>query len=113
MTLYEMLDVTLYYQQTWIFKKNAYDQNMPIFKGTVSEARKNEDRVWDYLMCKVDHYECDTGILVIKVRDEHFEERLEKQYSSSIKWGIKREKRPWLHSVEISKDLREALEGKG
>ena len=33
MVLYEMLDKAKYYQKVWIFKTNAYDQNMPIFKG--------------------------------------------------------------------------------
>lgn len=33
MTLYEMLDVTFYYQPVWIYETNAYGQNMPLFKG--------------------------------------------------------------------------------
>ena len=108
MTLYEMLDCTKYYQEVWIFEHNAYDQNMPLFKGEVEDARRDTERVWNYLMCKVDHYECTTGILVIMVKDEYYEERLEGHYTTASKrWGRKREARPWLHSAEINDDLRE------
>lgn len=106
MTLYEMLDCTKYYQDVWIFEHNSYDQNMPLFKGSVEDARGNVDRVWDYLMCEVDHYDCTTGILVIMVKDEHYEERLEGHYRmTSDKWGRKKEERPWLYSCEIADDL--------
>lgn len=77
MTLYDMLDKTKYYQQVWIFETNAYDQNMPLFKGTVQDARRDTDRVWDYLMCAVDTYDCEGGLLDIRVRDEYYDERLE------------------------------------
>lgn len=106
MTLYEMLDVTLYYQQVWIFETNAYGQNMPLFKGLVEEARANTEKVWMWLMAKVDHYQCNTGILVIKVVDERYEERLENHYFYSEKWGRERNERPWLYSCEIDDDLR-------
>ena len=104
MTLYEMLDVTLYYQEVWIYENNIYDQNMPLFRGTVNDARADE-RVWDYLMTKVNHYECSTGILVIKVQNEHYEELLEKHYCSD-KWGTKESERPWKYSVEIDRVLK-------
>lgn len=105
MTLYEMLDKTLYYQTVWIFEHNAYDQNMPLFKGTVNDARKDTENVWDYLMCEVDHYEITNSILDIRVRDEYYEERLEGHYSfCAKKWGRDRKDRPWLHSVEIEAD---------
>lgn len=105
MTLYEMLDVTLYCQEVWIYENNIYDQNMPLFSGTVEDARLDE-RVWDYLMAKVNHYECDTGILVIKVQNEHYEELLEKHYLGSDKWGMKESERPWKYSAEIDKALK-------
>ena len=105
MTLYDMLDCTMFYQTTWIFEHNAYDQNMPLFKGLVNDARTNE-RVWDYLTCKVDHYDCTMGILVIFIKDEYFEEKIEEHYGmSSNRWGGERNKRPWLFSTEIKDDL--------
>lgn len=114
MTLYEMLDVTLYYQTVWIFEHNAYDQNMPIFKGTVDEARHDiNGMVWDFLMCDVVHYECTDGILDIRVKNEYFEEKLEGHYSMSAeRWGRERDKRPWVYSAEISSEKsREAKNG--
>ena len=113
MTLYEMLDCTKYFQKVWIFEHNAYDQNMPIFKGSVQEARGDTECTWMYLMCQVDHYDCTTGILVIYVKDEYYEERLEGHYSmSSDTWGMERSKRPWLHMGEIGDDLRKECNGK-
>lgn len=111
MTLYEMLDRTKYYQKVWIFENNIFDQNMPIFKGTVQEARCDADMTWDYLMCEVESYDCTTGILDIRLRNEYFNERLEGHYTiASKKWGAERGKRPWLWSVEIDADLRERKE---
>lgn len=105
MTLYEMLDKTLYYQQVWIFETNVHDQNMPIFRGQVQDARNNKgERVWDYLTCEVDHYECTHGILDIRVKNQYSEERLEGHYLYSDRWGRARNKRPWLYSSEINKD---------
>lgn len=114
MTLYEMLDCTLYYQQVWIYDHNAYDQNMPIFKGEVDKARYDH-RVWDYLLCTVDHYECNTGILLIYVKDEYYEKRFEEgNYShASQRWGRDKDKRPWRHSIEVHDDLREYCQKDG
>lgn len=106
MTLYEMLDVTLYHQEVWIYEINVYGQNMPIFKGEVGEARCDVEKTWCYLMCQVDHYECNTGILVIKVKNEYYEKRLETQYSNSDKWGTKENERPWKHDIEIIMQLK-------
>ena len=35
MTLYDMLDKAIADQEVWIFEHNAYDQNMPLFKGNI------------------------------------------------------------------------------
>lgn len=110
MTLYEMLDCTKYYQKVWIYEHNAYDQNMPIFKGTVEDARGDTEHTWMYLMCQVDHYDCTTGTLVIMVKDEYYEKRLEEHYGFSSRWGKERSERPWLYSLEVYDDLGE--EGK-
>lgn len=46
----------MYFQKVWIFETNAYDQNMPIYKGNVQGAREEGDLVWDYLPCEVENY---------------------------------------------------------
>lgn len=74
MTLYEMLSKTVYYQPVWIFECNKYDQNMPMFKGSVEEARADTDNVWPCLMQEVDHYICENGILDIRVKSEDYDE---------------------------------------
>ena len=107
MTLYEMLDRTMYWKECWIVEHNAYDQNMPLFKGAVNDARKETDRVWDYLMCEVDHYDCASGILVLYVVDEHYDEPMEGHYTYGDQWGKKRNERPWVYSAEIASDLHE------
>ncbi len=105
MKLYEMLATTHYYQKTWIFENNACDQNMPLFKGMADDARK-DDVIWDWLMCDVELYYCEYGTLVILVRDENYNERLEKHYLYSDRWGTEKEKRPWRTSSEIDMELK-------
>ena len=106
MTLWDMLDKTKYYQKVWIFEINADDQNMPIFKGTVDEARRDADMVWDYLPCDVEVYDCEGGILDIRVRTKYYNERLEDHYSNSDSWDAPMETRPWRWSVEIDMEKR-------
>ena len=104
MKLYDMLDKAMAGQKVWIFEHNAYDQNMPLFKGEVYDARSDQNAVWDYLMCEVDHFDCSDNILDIRVRDEYYEERLEGHYGRSDRWGKSRDERPWLYSIEIKED---------
>ena len=71
LTLYEMLDRAMAHQKVWIYENNAYDQNMPLFKGTVNDARiEPELRVWDFLMCEVEFYDCSNGILFLFDNDQ-------------------------------------------
>lgn len=108
MTLWDMLDKAKYYQKVWIFETNAYDQNMPLFKGTVDDARADTDCVWDYLMCEVETYDCQGGILDIRVHDKYYNEQLESHYTvCSGKWGRDKEKRPWRYSIEIDCEKQE------
>ena len=97
----------------WIMSQVDHGKwDMPLFKGTVQDARQDTDRVWYYLMCEVDHYECTNGILDIRVRDEYYSERLEGHYSiSSDRWGESKDKRPWRHSFEIDKEKRGGEDG--
>lgn len=103
MTLYDMLDKTWCNQKVWIFETNVYDQNTPLFKGTVHEARKNADKVWDYLIREVDHYECTNGILDIRVRSKHYNENLEED-CGLIGSILHKKRRKWRYSVEINQE---------
>lgn len=103
MMLYEMLDKTLADQQVWIFENNAYDQNMPLFKGTVEDARSDEN-VWWYLMCNVESFVCSNGILDIRVRDIYYNELLEGHYINGKNWGTDKSTRPWRWSREIDEE---------
>jgi hypothetical protein len=109
MKLWDMLDKAMYFQKVWIFETNAYDQNMPIYKGNVQGAREEGDLVWDYLPCEVENYACSDGILDIRVRNDYYNERIEGHYSISAEnWGKSKEQRPWRHSIEIEQEKREA-----
>lgn len=110
MTLYDMLDKAMADQEVWIFEHNAYDQNMPLFKGNVWDARADQETIWDYLMCEVEGYDCSNNILDIRVKDKYYEERLEGHYGRSDKWGKNKGERPWLYSIEIQEEKRKADE---
>ena len=108
LTLYEMLDRSMAHQKVWIYEHNAYDQNMPLFQGTVNDARTEPElRVWDFLMCEVEFYDCAYGILDIRVRDKNYDSRLEDHYLFADRWDrYDKSKRPWRHSVEITEEKR-------
>ena len=112
MKLWDMLDKSVYYAETWIFVTNCYDQNMPIFKGCVDEARRDADDVWDYLMCDVEIFDTTNGVLLIKVRDSNYESRLESHYLFSERWKTDKAHRPWRYSSEIDQELREEQDNK-
>ena len=88
MILHEMLANTSYYGQVLIYARNAYDQCVEIFQGSVENARKDE-YVWDYLTY-VKHYA--------------YEDRLETCYYDSDRWT--RENRPYKSSYEVEKELK-------
>ena len=115
MTLYEMLDRAMAYQEVWIFEYNAYDQNMPLFKGKVNDARIDPElRVWDFLMCEVEFFDCSHGILDIRVRDKNYDSRLEDHYHFADKWDrYYKSTRPWRFSIEISEEKENAYWAKG
>lgn len=108
MKLWDMLDKTKYYQTVWIYETNAHDQNMPLFKGTANDARGDTDIVWDYLMCEVEIYSCENGVLDIRVRNENYNKRLESHYTvCSGGWGKNKADRPWRYSAEIDGEKQE------
>lgn len=94
MNLYDMLDKTKFYQEVSIYLCNIYDQNIPLFEGSVNGARADTD-IWDYLMCEVERYCYCNGTLVIYVKNENYRERIETGYDKE------RENRSWLYSAEI------------
>lgn len=104
MTLYEFWNCTLYYQPMHIYLTNAYDQNMPIFNGSRVEwsHRKDDDDLYWHLMDTVEHWEVTPkGNILVKLRDDTYEQRMEEQYTSSEKWGRDISERPWRHSIEL------------
>lgn len=107
MTLWDMLSCTVYYQHVRIFIANAYGNNIRVFRGTVEEARADED-TFNCLPNKVEHYEYIGGELVIMVRDENYEKKVEELYSKEAvsRWDRRDPKtRPWLYDYEISQGV--------
>ena len=109
MTLYDIVSKAQYMQVFSIYLTNAYDQNIPIARGTRNEmigldAEENEEDFFNYLMCQVEYYHItENGVMVIFIRDEHFEERASYNYSDEyVKiWDTFNPKtRPWLHGIE-------------
>lgn len=108
MTLYEMLSKTTFDQEVWIYLNNNYGQCMPIFCGEIEEARADTDGTWMHLMDEVDHYEYESGILLILTKDESFNDRMEKHYSSA-NWGKGKKERPWRNLYEIQQDIKDEI----
>ena len=79
MILHEMLASTSYYGQVLIYARNAYDQCVEIFQGSVENARKDE-YVWDYLTYEVDQWICGNHWTLIYVKHYAYEDRLETCY---------------------------------
>lgn len=104
MTLWEMLDKTLYYGNILIYSRNGYDQCMPIFKGKVYKARSDEN-VWDYLPNEIEQWICGNKWMLVYVKYEYFEDRLEEHYPNSDKWT--RDNHQYKSSYEVEKLLME------
>ena len=102
-----MLDCTLYYQPVEIYRANAYDENVIVFRnGNVGEARQDTN-VFDHLMEKVEHYEYKNERLIIMTRDEHYERHADCDYDKRYvaKWkNDDPSTRPWRFSHEIAND---------
>lgn len=105
MTLWEMLDCTLYYGKVLIYTRNAYDQCLKLFKGQVNDARCNVDYVWDYLPKEIDQWICGNGATLIYVKHYDYDNRLENSYINSDKWTEKN--KPYVSSYDAQKELEQ------
>ena len=103
MTLHKMLDSTLFYGQVLIYARNAYDQCVKLFQGSVANARKDEN-VWDYLTYEVDQWICGNHWTLIYVKHYAYEDKLETCYCNSDRWT--RENRPYKSSYQVEKELK-------
>ena len=101
MILHEMLASTSYYGQVLIYARNAYDQCVEIFQGSVENARKDE-YVWDYLTSEVDQWICGNHWTLIYVKHYAYEDRLETCYYDSDR--CTRENRHYESSYEVEKE---------
>lgn len=109
MTLYDIVSKAQYMQVFSIYLTNIYDQNIPIARGTRSEmismdADENEENFFDHLMCDVEYFSVtNKGVIVVYIRDEHFEEQASNRYSDEYvkRWdNLNPKTRPWLHASE-------------
>lgn len=109
MTLYDIVSKAQYMQVFSIYLTNAYDQNIPIARGTRNEmfeldAEENEGEFFNHLMCQVDYYHItENEVMVIFIRDEHFEKQASYNYSDEYvkRWDKFNPKtRPWLYGIE-------------
>ena len=103
MTLYDLLNSAVYTQQFSVYLTNAYDQNLLIGRGTRAEMLDEDETgggIFSNLMSKVDRWEIRKERMIVFIADENYDERVEKQFSNSDKWGKEPENRPWRHSIE-------------
>ena len=104
MILWDMLDKTLYYGNVLIYSRNVYDQCMPIFQGRVDNARCHYD-VWDYLTNEVEQWICGNKWMLIYVKNNYYEDKLEEHYLYSDKWT--KDNHPYKSSYEVEKLLND------
>ena len=109
MKLYDIVSKAQYMQVFSIYLTNTYDQNIPIARGTRSEmistdVDENEEDFFNHLMCDVEYFHItDKGVMVVFIRDEHFEEQASYNYSDEYvkRWDrFDPKTRPWLYGIE-------------
>ena len=109
MTLYDLVNAGQYMQIYSIYITNVYDQNIPVSRGTLQEmlgyyVEENDSIFFDHLMDKVEYYHItEKGIMVIFLRDDHFEDRADYNYSDDYvkKWDRRdANTRPYLNGIE-------------
>jgi len=108
MTLYDIVSKAQYMQVFSIYLTNAYDQNIPISRGTRSEMiendEDNEEDFFNHLMCEVEYYHITKDeVMVIFIKDENYERNASFNYSEDYvkRWDRSDPKtRPWLFDIE-------------
>lgn len=106
MKLYDILFVAHYDQKFCVALTNAYDQNVIVGKGTRADMldENNDKYLFWNLMDEVDEIEICGDILLVIIKNEHHDERLETQYSERYvkTWDkLKPETRPYLFRIEL------------
>lgn len=109
MTLHEIMMSGQYFQVYSVYITNTYDQNIPLARGTLTEilgymAEEGDTTFFRHLTDKVEYYHItENKVMVVFVRDEHFGETVEYDYSEDYiaKWNnLDPKTRPFLHGIE-------------
>lgn len=118
MTLYDLVSAGQYMLIYSVYVTNAYDQNIPVSRGTLQEmlgyfVEENDSIFFDHLMDKVEYYHItEKGVMVVFLRDEHFEETADYNYSKEYveKWDRRNPNtRPYLNGIETEEYTEEYL----
>lgn len=109
MTLLDFFQTAPYWIIFHVYTTNAYDQNVPIYHGTVQDLRMDDkyDGEWlSALSYKVDvFYVCKNGNIQINLIDKYYEKRVEEWWTTDerilSKWDkLNPETRPYRYSCE-------------
>ena len=114
MKLWDMLVASQYMQIFSIYVTNVYDQNIPVARGTRSEMQEydlDNGDLFYHLMDEVEYFNITKkGVMVIFLKDGHYEERAESQYSEDYvkKWDHRDPlTRPYLFGIETEEHTNE------
>ena len=108
MTLYDLISCAQYDQEFSIYLLNSYDQNLPIARGTRGAMLKrdtedNDEELFRHLMDKVEYFCVRKCVVVVYVRDDTFDKKMQDQYPQDYveRWDIHDPKsRPFLFTRE-------------
>lgn len=111
MTLYDLVICGMANQIYHVYICNIYDQNIFIGRGYRRDIMSEDiTDCFEYLINKIDHWSvAKDGSLVVRIRDENFENRAEQQYSPEYvaKWDVHDPKtRPWRFSSELEDNTK-------
>jgi hypothetical protein len=110
MTLYDLFMSTLYGQKFHVYDENSYDQHVHHGSGTRAELLDEQvcETGVDVLCNKVISVRsCRDGALLVVVKADHYNRRVEKLYSKDYvaEWNrYDKSTRPWLFSSEMLKE---------
>ena len=116
MTLYDLLNAGQYMQMYSVYVTNAYGQNIPISRGTLTDmlayiVNESDSTLFVHLMDKVEYYHItEKGVMVVFLRDEHYEETADYNYSDDYvdRWNpLDPKTRPYLHGIETEEYTEE------